>query len=239
MTTQDLAEKATSAFIEDFVKKYWEDHKTVCYLSTLGLRVKHDVPESKLALSTGLHDFLRQNPIVKIVEYPGIKQKVGAVPLSIDIPDDVTNLFGTNRPKTSPGEMPSYDQEFWDAFIRPIDGGARFVCINQDGIVTVSNEKIQQMEVQCYEILPQDLTKSCSGGEISDRVASTHDAINSWLKKHSLEQRSFIPRKKRKLETAASSRLGAFLSAFDGISREDMARIEIPLDILVKLNSGK
>lgn len=239
MATQEEAEKATSTCIEEYVQMHWDDQETVCYFSALGVKVKHDVPESLQVLAIGLHNFLRQNPIVQVIQYPGIDQKIGAVPLSVTLPQDLTKLFEKKRPVYSSTSRAYYDQEFWDAFIKPIEKTSRYVCIDQDGGVTISDDEITGSEVQCYEVFQQDLTDNSAIGPISERVASTHGAINSWLEKHSLDRESFAPRKKIKLGTAANPRLVEFLSAFDGISHEDLTRIEIPLDILVKLNSNK
>lgn len=238
MTSQEEAEAATSKFIEEFVKKHWDDRATVCYLSKIGAKMKHEVPESRLVLSDGLHEFLRQKPIVRVVQYPGIEQKIGAIPLSVDLPDDVRGLFEAKSSIFSKDFWASYDQDFWDAFIKPIEEGNRFVCVYEDDRFTITDAMSQEAGVRCFEILTQDLTEKSPGGQIVDRVKSTHEAIDVWLEKHSLDKALFTPRRKNHVITG-NPKLVDFINAFRGLSHEDLARIEIPLDILVKLNSEK
>jgi len=239
MAPQNDAEKATTKFIEDFVGKHWGNHESVCYLSSLGVHVKREVPESRSVLSEGLREFLRQNPIVQVVQFPGVKQKIGAVPLSVRLPEDIRELFEKKDSAFALKSETSYIQEFWDAFIRPIDAEPRFVCIDTDGDVQIGEGMTDATYINCYEVLKQDLTTKVSGGSIADRVAATHSAIDAWLTKHSLDPKVFFLENTRRRDVRKGDRLSAFLDAFDGLSHEDLARIEIPLDILIKLNIGK
>lgn len=239
MVHQGDPEKATAEFIEKFVSDYWNRQGSACYLSTIGFNVKREVPESVSVLSLGLMNFLRQNPIVQVVQFPGVDQKVGAVPLSVVLPEDIKELFQQNDPKLAPKPSVVYVQEFWDAFIEPIVGEPRFVCVGKDGSVHIAAKSTGKSNDACYEILEEDLTKIPMGGSIADRVASTHKAIEAWLEKNRLEARVFSTHARRRPDTVIGGHLGDFLAAFGGLSFEDLARIHIPMDILVKLNSKK
>lgn len=241
MATQEEAEIATSTFIENFVQRHWDKgDRTVCYLSALGVQVKRQVPESKLVLSDGLHDFLRQNQIVKVIQYPGIEQKVGAVPLSVPIPEDVKELFlKRNEPTSNAGSSTSYTQIFWDAFIKPINEEPRFVCINIDGNISVSDGEAKSDGERCFEVKTEDLTQKVIGSTIAERVAATYDTIEKWLANNDLNAEMFFLPASPNRDMRKNDRLSKFLDAFDGIPVEDLARIEIPLDILVKLKSAK
>lgn len=232
------AEEKTSKFIEEFVQRHWDEHSAVCYLSSLGFRLKHDLPESQSVILDGLHEYLRRNPVVTVVKHPDVYEKIGAVPLSVSVPDSPEELFGQKRKPATVDRNASYSQSFWDAFFKPIDGGARFVCLDADGKVEVSDGHNGEPEKNCYKILPEDLTSKLQGATISDRVAATHEAINSWLSKNSLQQELFSAPKKS-FKHGSGNRLQAFFSAFEGIPERDLSRIQIPLDILVKLNSEK
>lgn len=239
MVSQDDPEKATTEFIAKFVSEHWENKKTVCYLSSLGVNVKREVPESRSVLTEGLSDFLRRNPIVQVVQYPDVKQKIGAVPLSVPLPEDVTELFAQKYSASASKFNATYVKEFWDAFIQPIDAELRFVCVDTNGDIQIRDEAMDASHGECYEISKQDLTTRVSGGSIADRVSATHTAIDAWLAKNSLDSKAFSPVNKRRHDARKDDRLSSFLSAFDGLPHEDLARIEIPLDILVKLYSEK
>ena len=113
------------------------------------------------------------------------------------------------------------------------------MCVNKDGDVEIADRTKGDPDWDCYEVLTQDLTAKAPGKSIADRVASTHEAINVWLRKNALDSQIFSPSHKEQVGIKNVDRLAIFLSAFDGLAPEDLARIDIPLDILVKLNSKK
>lgn len=160
---------ATSTFIEDFVQQHWDEEGTACYLSNLGSRLKSDLPESQKVVADGLREYLRRNPIVRVVQHPEVYQKIGAVPLSVDIPDRIEELFAKKATSTSEKQRVSYEQVFWNAFINPIDGEVRIVCVGEEGI-EISDGQASEKKEHCYEITSQDLTKELPGSTISERV---------------------------------------------------------------------
>lgn len=237
MTDSKQAEVETSKFIESFVQQHWDEQGSACYLSNLGSKLKKDVPESQKVIADGLHEYLRRNPIVKVVQHPEIKQKIGAIPLSVTVPDRIEDLFGKKASSSSDWKWGSYEQVFWDAFIKPIDGEVRFVCLNDTG-VEVSDGQASEKKEGCYEITSEDLTRDLAGATIAERVAATHEAINTWLDKNALQQETFSAPKKS-LRRSDGDRLDQFLTVFESLSEEDLARISLPLDILLKLSSKK
>jgi len=237
MTDPNNAEAKTLRFIEDFVQQHWDELGSVCYLSNLGFRLKNDLPESQKVVADGLHEFLRRNPIVRVVQHPEISQKIGAVPLSVAVPDQIEDLFSKKVSSSSDKKWGSYEQVFWDAFIKPIDGEVRFVCLDDTGI-EVSDGQASDKKEDCYEITSQDQTKDLAGATISERVAATHEAISAWLEKNSLQQEAFSAPKKN-LRRRGGDRLDDFFNVFGGLSEEELSRIAIPLDILFKLSAKK
>lgn len=237
MADPKCAENSTSGFIETFVQRHWDEQGSACYLSNLGLRLKKDLPESQEIIANGLNDYLRRNPIVRVVQHPEIVQKIGAIPLSVSVPDRIEDLFAKKVSPSSDRKRGSYEQAFWDAFIKPIDGEVRFVCLDDTGI-EVSDGQASEKKEGCYEITSQDLTKDLAGATISERVAATHEAINTWLSKKALQQEDFSG-PKTKFQRRDGGRLNEFFNVFDGLPEEDLARINIPLDILFKLSAQK
>ncbi len=223
--------------VEKFVADHWAANQTVCYLSSIGVHLNHMVPNSRVVLGNGLKEFLRQNVVVQVVEFPGIEQKVGAVPLSVSLPDDITQLFSRHGETSSARNRNLYLEDFWDAFIRPIEGLSRFVLVDETGGVKICDASPDAEDRNAYEIAHQDLTTTLASESIAEKVNATHRAIDQWLNKHSLERRVFLQPARQKQCVTRGSRLSLFIRAFDGLPHEDLSRIKVPLDILVKLNS--
>ena len=230
--------------IKEYVEKHWGNTQTVCYLSSIGIYLNRIAPENRAVLPKGLVEFLRQNPVVRVVQFPGVAQKIGAVPSSVALPEDVKELFSRSKPTPDIENGNVYLQNFWDAFIRPIEGHSRHIFIDEanrivvdDGPLDHETSEIDHKTGKPYQILQQDLTISIPDGPIADKVRATHSAIDAWLKKHSLDSAVFLRPRFRKQEFAISNRLAKVISAFDGLTSDDLARIQIPLDILFKLTS--
>lgn len=230
-------ESEIAELIETFVSKHWASAHSACYLSTIGAYLNATVPDCRSVLSTGLMDFLRQNPVIQVVQYPGIAQKVGAVPLSVTLPDDVRELF--SHPKLAPysNVRNVYLQEFWDAFFRPIEGHQRYVLLGDDGRVRISDESLDSEFGDAYEITREDLSVSLPNEPIADKVNATHAAIDRWLEKNSLDAWRFVRPGGKRQDAVVGSRLARLIEALEGLPPEDLSRIRLPLDVLVKLNS--
>ena len=132
-----------------------------------------------------------------------------------------------------------YLQEFWGAFIRPIEGSFRNIVVDDTDRITVHDGPIEHEAGTAYEILPQDLTPNIPNSSVADKVNATHSVIDNWLHKYSLDPALFLRVRIRRRDFPIDSRLAQFLNAIDGLPSDDLARIEIPLDILVKLASKK
>lgn len=230
----DLESKARR-LIEDFVKQHWQSTQSVCYFSSIGVFLQQTAPNVRSVMSNGLGEFLRNNPVVRVVQFPGVSQKIGAVPLSVKLPEDVKQLFSGNKATSNWDNRRLYLQEFWDAFVRPIQGERRYVLVDKFQGITVYDGPLDDESGEAYEILPQDLTAAVPNGSIADKVNATHEAIQSWLKKQSLDASIFLRPRIRRHDVAMGLRLAKFLSAFDGLSSDDLARINVPLDIITKL----
>ena len=236
---KDDIESTTKKAIEKFVGEHWASTQSICYLSSIGIYLNATVPDSRLVFSKGLREFLRQHLIVQVVKFPGVEQKVGAVPLSVSLPDDIRELF-TQKKRTSFSPTKSvYLQEFWDAFIHPIEELSRYVLVDDTGGITIRDGTANGEGGKAYEITPQDLITSLIDGSVADKVSATHSAIDRWLEKHSLDPSVFLRSRRQKQDLTVGSRLSQFIDAFDGWPPEDLSRISIPLDILVKLNSKR
>lgn len=225
--------------VEKFVADHWAANKSVCYLSSIGIHLNHTVPNSKEVLENGLKEFLRKNPVVQMLQFPGVEQKVGAVPLSVSLPDDIKQLFSRHIKISTARNRNLYLEDFWGAFVRPIEDLPRYVLIDQAGGVSICDGSPDGEDRDTYEITAGDLTNTTAQESIAEKVKATHRAIDHWLNKHSLERRVFLQPVRQKHGVMRGSRLSLLISAFDGLPHQDLSRINVPLDILIKLISKR
>ena len=193
----DIASR-TKQLIQKYVDEHWASNQSVCYFSSIGVYLSRTAPESRAVLTKGLGEFLRQNPVIRVIQFPNVAQKIGAIPLSVDLPEDVRELFSRSMSTFGITSRNVYVQEFWDAFIRPIDGTVRNIVVDEVNRITVHDGPIEHEAGTVYEINPEDLTPHLSNAPIVDKVNSTHSAIDAWLQKHSLDPSVFVRAKIRK-----------------------------------------
>lgn len=239
MTTQSTIEQKTKDFIVKTVQNHWDETKNVLMLSTLGVELKKNVPESGEVLREGLSEYLRQNYLVHVVQFPKIFQKVGAVPLSVTVPDDPSPLFKPPR-KTAPNDKkPTYKQAFWDSFIEELEAGkVRVITCKPDGELEINDieESDASENGNTFIVRQDDITKAGVDLSNADKAKATSLKIEDWLKLHTADRKLFLrPLKTNLRPEGASGRLVSLLNAFEGLPESDLARIEIPLDILAKI----
>lgn len=242
MTLTTTVEERTKKFVVNAVQDFWDQHQKVCMLSKLGYDLKNSIPDSKKVIGEGLRDYLRQNSLVNVVQFPNVDQKIGAVPLSIDVPDDPTELFKTKYDAEVAPKKPIFEQQFWNGFIRRIDNDkVRVVTPNDIG--TVHIEDIVAVgfttEPGSYIIEEKDLSPVDLAKSDTEKAATTHEKITSWLVLNRLSHEPFLKKTNYANSKDRNDRLSLLLGAFKGLPDSDLARIKIPLDILSKLASSK
>lgn len=225
----------TKKLIQEYVEAHWTRTQSACYFSSIGTHLSTTVPESRTLMRNGLTEFLRRNPIVRVIQYPGMAEKIAAIPLSVDLPEDVRDLFVQPRAVTVNASQNFYVREFWQAFIRPIDGTIRNILIDDANRITVHDGPLEHESGAVYQIKPQDLTPSIPNSSIAAKVDATHSAIDTWLKTNSLDPAIFLLARAQGQDFSIDNKLAQILSAFRDLSPDDLSRIELPVDILIKL----
>jgi hypothetical protein len=138
----------------------------------------------------------------------------------------------------------SYLPDFWRAFHVPIEG-RRFV------VFPASNDGRPQIvdlpagappEEKHYEITQADVTSSV--GMLPDRVKATAQRIQNWLDRNELQADPFLsvattkPGSLRSLTKRSAEPFTQdhrIAHAFSKLDSSDLARISVPLDIVLKL----
>lgn len=225
-------------FIVSAVQSAWNEthdgaHKAML-LSALGSRLKREFGDYSAEFPKGIKEFLRTWPLVQVIQHPEIKEKIGLVPAGEPLPADLTTLFqkaGARHPSPS---MISYEQEFWNAFFKPIQS-TRYVVIEDNGQVQILDDAVQ-IPKGSYEITKDDLFIPNPAMPMDEKVAATREKIDVWLARNTLDRSQFFRRHPTK-SSSSPARLDSLKHAFEKIPDEDRSRILIPLDILLKIIS--
>lgn len=225
-------------FIIDLVQERWEKTQKALLLSDLGFALKKTFGDARDVVPRGIKEYLREWPIVQKIEYPGISEKIGLIPNEVSIPDDVTSLFFTKTGREPVEKRPIYKNEFWRAFITPIED-RRYIIIDADETFIVSSEKIANDLNQAYEIKKSDLPSFPEGTSIPLKAEETYKSIAAWIARNNLGAEIFLKHSRPSIKRSAENRLLSLSEVFGDLSIEDQARINIPLDILLKLLSKK
>ncbi|MEG3143759.1 hypothetical protein U1839_03755 [Sphingomonas sp. RT2P30] len=238
MPEADQGTNPVHDFIVSAVKTAWDDtqdgsHKAML-LSALGTKLKNEFANYSTEFPKGIKEFLRTWPVVQMVQHPEIVEKIGLVPSGELLPDDLASLFQKAGERRSSGSPISYDQDFWNAFFKPIHS-TRHVVIGENGQLQILND-VAPAPRGAYEITKNDIVAPDQVMPMSEKVAATRERIDNWLAKNNLGASRFL-RKHVARATISHDRIASLKHAFENISDGDRSRITIPLDIILKILS--
>lgn len=249
--SDDAMEERVRAWIIKRTKDHWDIYRNAYLLSDMGSALRRELPEGAFVMADGLRRFLTTWPIVKVITHPDISQKVGVVPLDVNLPDDLQQLFARRRSFTV---GTSFNRDFWRAFFTPLGDKRRFVILpNSAGahlqIVDVDDAPVG---VDAYEILSSDLAAPPIDLPASEKAKVTSEKIRDWIARNGLSEAQFAEGQferafrieGRQNDKVTQSHVGTPLRSemgpFERLDFSDQSRIFIPLDIVLKLlSSGK
>lgn len=233
MSNTNTDRRAIEAFIIKTVESYWNDHQRAYLLSSLGTLLKREFDDTAIFFPKGVKDFLREWPLVQLVQHPEINEKTGLIPANVPVPKDIPALFIKGK-FVSPKELHvSYVQHFWNAFFQPLEK-ARYVSVAKDGSFDIT-ENEPDSEKQNYEITAADIVPDDPSIPMQDKVSATRDKIKSWLSRNSLDATQFARNISRKGERLPTNNMEMLKQVFSKLSQHDQSRISIPVDIILKL----
>jgi hypothetical protein len=225
-------------FIVGAVQSAWDDpqggpHKAML-LSALGTKLKNEFGDYSADFPKGIKEFLRTWPLVQMVQHPNIKEKIGLIPAGKPLPKDLASLFPKAGERHGSSVPISYDQDFWNAFFKPIQS-TRYVVLGDNQPLQILNDAAEAPP-GAYEITKSDILAPDHTMPIAEKVVATGERINKWLEKNSLDASQFFRRHVART-IFPQDRLTSLKYAFENISDEDRSRIYIPLDIMLKIIS--
>ncbi|MCC8937811.1 hypothetical protein H8A99_15355 [Bradyrhizobium sp. Arg68] len=222
--------------IAEIIGANWQTSQRATLLSAIGSIVRKEFPNSEF-LRNGLRAFLTSWPVVQVVLHPAIKEKVGAVPLGVQVPADASRLF---EPPT-PRRHPVFVREFWRAFYEPLHTRRFVVLGTPEPIVQVIDGSEPPPDMAAYEILQSDLAVAEPGAPVAEKARLVGDRIRAWLSRHELSEAQFIERSasSTKREARGSVSTDDLAEALKALEPADQARIFVPLDLVQKMLSAK
>lgn len=232
--------------IDLVVNAWWDKHQSPVLLSKLGSLLLPETQQLVRDGKMGLKRFIAlYNPSMRLLEMGrhggGVAPAEKAAGKS---EDDLERAFENQRRLETVDRIPSYDSLVWRAFRAPIVAGERRFLKVDPG------EKIELREVESsaafpdngtyLEIKPSDL--SHLDGELPPTARDIHDAIMKWA-----EGRTDLRNLTKSSDTRApvanvqfkgaprSSALDSLIFGLRGFTREELARISIPADVLLSM----
>jgi len=238
-------------WIEERVAQHWEATGHALLLSKLGGPIKREFPNSSTIMEVKFSDFVRSCPGVRIVEHPLIREKIGAVPLGAKTPHNAAELFvdagpdsGSSSSSSAPG--PYFSPNFWKAFHTPMNGRRFVIPPDESHPLRIVDREPAEGE-HGYEVLESDLTLLPTEVPLTEKVRSVAAKIRAWLARYDLSDQPFRDRIgtrtiSREIQSPAEMIAKSKLSLSEALANlhpSEQARISVPLDIVLKMLSGR
>ncbi|MFD1613425.1 hypothetical protein ACFSCW_16615 [Sphingomonas tabacisoli] len=235
-----------AAELEKAITNWWDAHQSPILLSKLGGLLSSDIQarirEEKVGLKRFLAEELPQMRVLALGRHGGGVAPADKIDGQTD--QEITANFEARRRRELVDRIPSYDRSVWQAFRTRIEDGVRRFLRVQKG------EKVEALEVspeespppgeEWIEITPADLQHLTLAAPSARDI---HNAIQSWARGRldpTLLERAPEIRSAYTSESPARSfgRVGTLESVvvgLKGFTRDELARIQVPADVLLSL----
>lgn len=232
--------------IEEVVRGWWDKHQAPVLLSKLGSLLSSDVQstiqDEKIGLKRFISAYCENLRLLEMGRHGG-----GVAPLEKSAgrtEEELERAFESQRKLENVGRIPSYDSLVWRAFRSPISNGERrFLKIDP-------NERVELRQIESsdegpndplwFEVKADDIPKFENG--IPATAREIHDAIKAWSEgKVELDHLIKLNNPKigdgdRKIhKIQRESALDLLLNGLRIFSRDELARINVPADVLLSV----
>lgn len=223
---------AIKEFVSDIVSRHWDECGRAVMLSSIGVRIKRNFEDFDARSVGGVRDFCKKIPTIKVISFPGIEEKAGLVPADANLPEDLSLVFSN---KSEAVRTPIYARSFWTAFTAARERSV-YASIYPHGAFKISEDRDPDASMS-IEILTSDVSGALSSSTIPEKVRATHERIDAWLRRNSIDGRVFTEDngERRAIGPLSKGSLKSLVDALSSLDREDLKRIKIPADIIVKL----
>lgn len=233
----DSALSELKKIIIDLINDAYITNKTGVFLSQIGLLITKNPDFKKTMKEKKLADFIETelSSDVQIISPPESPKLKIALPKHVRV-DNSNNFVPVRDQNSGLDSMPRYNKSFWAAFSHPLaDGCHRYIKFDPE-IYFEDNASVASLSSEYKKIPPEFIISWSQGPEespaqISKRIA---ESINRWLAENhvDIDLVKVKSGEKKSLVSQNDSLLDQLISALD---EADLKRIQIPLDIIVKL----
>lgn len=163
---------------------------------------------------------------LKLISNPEAELVWGVVPKSAILPEDLAPLFKRKTPQGP--SIPRYKKWFWTAFVKPIpDGHKRYILLHSFSDIP----EAEPLPPGASSVEPTDIVQADSDTPIN--YAAVQKLISEWAARSGaiLDQYYLAPSREAAKRTAAPTHFPKLAN----LPEEDLKRIMVPLDIVLKL----
>lgn len=226
-------QKNAHEIIANLVSENWQNTNRALLLSRLGQAL------SKLGFNMksrpgGLRALLEHELVdtVRIIPSPDDALVYGAVPATANLPGEVSVLF-----QQSPG-IPRYKAHVWGAFSKDLEAG-KLRYLSARTVIDIDEDEDFPND---HILVPESFLPHSSSEATKPDQAAIAQAIERWLTTNKLNRRDYIASS----YASASSKDGLQskpTTAWDilvgTLSERDLARINMPLDVVLRLQEKR
>lgn len=220
--------------IVELVEQHWDDQQMPLLLSRLGGRDRGEIARLARQQSNSLGAYLRQELAdrLQVIQHSERPVLIGVLPLDAEAESDVDGWLENAQGKSGSG-APRYHPAFWAAFRKPLDEmKSRFISIappirfqdtfpedGPEGFVEVGREYIADSEMDAAEVL---------------------ENAQDWLEENNLQPAAFLAAssgddRRERRGAAAHSGDNLLDRLIDALDQNELKRVSMPLDVVVKL----
>jgi hypothetical protein len=230
--------------IEEIVSQHWDQTHKALLLSKLGGPIKKQFPNATSVMEMKLRDFVRTCPNLRLIAHPMVSEKIGAIPTSAVIPENVVELF-EEAASSGPETKPYFARIFWRAFHTPLVERRFVIPSRVNRPVRIIEGTVEDGEM-AYEILQSDVSLLPPETPMVEKVRAVSDKIREWLTRNNLSGQQFrentdddAPVPKLLATDSVLKPSVSLTEALADLHPSDQARISIPLDIVLKMLSQR
>ncbi|WP_123834194.1 hypothetical protein [Methylobacterium currus] len=211
----------------------WNHRRALNLAKIPNIIARHGLDYKPLLSGRGLREVLSitGGQELKLVNHPKEPLVWGVLPASVDISGlDLASLF--DKEVTQNGKVPRFKRAFWTAFIKQMQDGERRFITNDGSFINLQTNNIP--ELSWIEVLPSDLVETdLLSSDDYDRAVL--NKIKEWCARNSVEIERYFMQQSSKVESHRETKIEFAKIDFSSLSEADLARISIPLDIVMKL----
>jgi hypothetical protein len=222
-----LAMSSWIDIVVDLAEKQWANHQALLLAQIPHKLQPHGIDLRMLQGGRSLRETIatEASDKLQLVRNPNAELVWGVIPKSASLPNDESSLF--QRKSAGATSAPRFKKWFWTAFIKPIPANHKRLILSQSfSDIPESGPS----PAGAHQVEANDIVKS-EFGTLLD-YAAVHAAIAQWASRTNTSLDKFyesLP------QTPERPRSALHFPKLSELPEDDLKRIMVPLDIVLKL----